>query len=298
MPDYGRELRFGYFLIPDSAAPLLDTARDVERRGLDYVAVQDHPYQRRFVDAWVLMSMIAATTSRVGVFPDVTNLPLRPPAVLAKAAASLDVLSGGRFELGLGAGGFWDAIEGYGGPRRAPAEALAALAEAIEVIRMVWSGDRNLRFEGQHYRLAGAHSGPVPSHPIGIWLGVYGPRALRLAGQVGDGWVPSFRGELAPIVEMAARLDEAAADAGRDPGLMRRVLNVGGAITDGGSEGTFRGPVEQWVAELTGLVGHGFDTFVIWADGPGQLARFAEEVVPATRSRVAAERGQRPGTPQ
>lgn len=292
MPDYGRELKFGYFLIPDPAAPLLDVAGEVERRGYDYVAVQDHPYQRRFVDAWVLMSMIAARTTRIGVFPDVTNLPLRPPAVLAKAAASLDVLSGGRVELGLGAGGFWDAIEGYGGPRRAPAEALAALAEAIEVIRKIWSGERNLRFEGRHYRLAGAHSGPVPSHPIGIWLGVYGPRALRLAGQVADGWVPSFRGEVAPIVEGAARLDEAAYEAGRDPGLIRRILNVGGAITDGTSEGMFRGPAEQWVDDLAGMVGHGFDTFVLWADDPEQLARFAEEVVPATRSRVAAERGQ------
>jgi len=70
---------------------------------------------------WTLLSMVAATTSRVGLFPDVANLPLRPPAVLAKAAASLDVLSGGRFELGLGAGGFWDAIEAFGGPRRSPA---------------------------------------------------------------------------------------------------------------------------------------------------------------------------------
>jgi alkanesulfonate monooxygenase SsuD/methylene tetrahydromethanopterin reductase-like flavin-dependent oxidoreductase (luciferase family) len=291
VPDYGRELRFGYFLIPDAGAPLLDAAREVERRGLDYVAVQDHPYQRRFVDAWVLMSMIAAVTSRVGVFPDVMNLPLRPPAALAKAAASLDVLSNGRFELGLGAGGFWDAIEAYGGPRRAPAEALAALAEAIVVIRKVWSGERNLRVEGQHYRLAGAHSGPVPAHPIGIWLGVHGPQAIRLAGRTADGWVPSFRGELAPIAQMAARLDEAAVDSGRDPGLIRRVLNVAGAITEGASEGMFRGPVEQWVDDLTRLVGHGFDTFVLWAEGPGQLARFAEEVVPATRALVAAERG-------
>jgi alkanesulfonate monooxygenase SsuD/methylene tetrahydromethanopterin reductase-like flavin-dependent oxidoreductase (luciferase family) len=290
VPDYGRELKFGYFLVPDATAPLLDTAREVERRGLDYIGVQDHPYQRRFVDAWVLLSMIASATTRVHVFPDVSNLPLRPPAVLAKAAASLDVLSGGRFELALGAGAFWDAIEAYGGPRRAPAEALAALAEAIEVIRKVWSGERNLRWEGRHYRLAGAHSGPVPAHPIGIWLGVYGPRALRLAAQKADGWVPSFRGELAPIVQMAARLDESAADAGRDPALIRRVLNVGGLITDDTSEGMFRGPVNQWVDELAQLVEHGFDTFMFSSEGPGQLARFAEEVVPATRAGVAAER--------
>jgi alkanesulfonate monooxygenase SsuD/methylene tetrahydromethanopterin reductase-like flavin-dependent oxidoreductase (luciferase family) len=292
VPDYGRELRFGYFLIPDATAPLLDTAREVERRGLDYIGIQDHPYQRRFVDAWVLMSMIAAATSRVSIFPDVANLPLRPPAVMAKAAASLDVLSGGRFELGLGAGAFWDAIEAYDGPRRAPAEALAALTEAIEVIRKVWSGERNLRSEGRHYRLAGAHSGPVPAHPIGIWLGVYGPRALRLAGRVADGWVPSFRGELAPIVQMAARLDESAADAGRDPGQIRRLLNVGGAITDSASDGMLHGPVQQWADELTQLVAHGFDTFIFSGEGSTQLARFAEEVVPATRELVASERNR------
>ena len=291
MTDYGRQVRFGYFLIPNAADPLLATAREVERLGLDYIGVQDHPYQRRFVDTWTLLAMIAAATSRVGLFPDVANLPLRPPAVLAKAAGSLDVLCGGRVELGLGAGAFWDAIEAFGGPRRDPGESYRALAEAIQVIRKVWSGERNLRFEGKHYRLAGAQSGPVPAHPIGIWLGVYGPRALRLAGRVADGWVPSFRGELQPLLDMAARLDEGAAEAGRDPGELRRVLNVGGAITDGTSEGAFRGPAAQWVDELTALVtAHGFDTFVLWAEGPGQLSRFAEEIVPAVRAQVATER--------
>jgi alkanesulfonate monooxygenase SsuD/methylene tetrahydromethanopterin reductase-like flavin-dependent oxidoreductase (luciferase family) len=291
MTDYGREVKFGYFLIPNATDPLLVTAQQVERLGLDYVAVQDHPYQRRFVETWTLLAMIASTTSRVGLFPDVASLPLRPPAVLAKAAASLDLLSGGRLELGLGAGSFWDAIEAFGGPRRGPGAAVAALAEAIEVIRRVWSGERNLRFEGQHYRLAGAQSGPVPAHPIGIWLGVYGPRALRLAGRVADGWVPSFRGDMQRLLDMVARLDAGAAEAGRDPGDLRRVLNVGGAITDGASQGVLRGPVAQWAEELTALaVGPGFDTFVLWAEGPGQLSRFAEEVVPAVREQVASER--------
>ncbi|HEX6304162.1 MAG TPA: LLM class flavin-dependent oxidoreductase [Anaerolineales bacterium] len=117
-------------------------------------------------------NMIAATTSRIGIFPDVANLPLRPPAVMAKAAASLDLLSGGCFELGLGAGGFWDAIEAYGA-----------------------------------------------------------------------------------------------------------------------SEGVLRGPVDQWVDELSDLVvTHGFDTFILWAEGEGQLSRFAGQVAPAVRARVAAER--------
>ena len=293
MPDYGRDLTFGYFLIPNAADPLLDIAREIEARGLDWIGIQDHPYQRRFVDTWTLLAAVAAVTSRVGFFPDVANLPLRPPAVMAKAAASLDVLSGGRFELALGAGGFWDAIEAYGGPRREPRDALAALEEAIQVIRLIWSGERNLRFAGSHYRLAGAHSGPVPVHPMGIWLGVYGPRALRLAGRLADGWVPSLRAEIAPLAEGSVRLDDAAAEAGRDPAEIRRVVNVNGQITGGTHHGLLRGPVDQWVDELTDMaVGYGFDTFMFWGEGEDQLPRFAEEVAPALRAQVAAERGR------
>ena len=290
MPD-GKSLKFGYFLIPNADQPLISMAQEAERLGLDYVAVQDHPYQRRFVDTWTLLSMIAASTSRIGLFPDVASLPLRPPAVLAKAAASLDILSGGRFELGMGAGAFWDAIEAYGGPRRTPGIALEALAEAIEVIRKVWSGERNLRYEGKHYRLRGAHSGPVPAHPIGIWLGVTGPRALRLAGQVADGWVPSFRGDLQKIADMTRHLDDAAANAGRDPASIRRILNVNGTITDGPSNGILNGPVDQWVDELSDLAtSYSFDTFIFWGEGEGQLQRFAQEVIPGVREQVAAER--------
>lgn len=131
----------------------------------------------------------------------------------------------------------------------------------------------------------------MPAHPIGIWLGVYGPRALRLVGQVADGWVPSFQGELQPIAEMAARVDDAAAAAGREPQAIRRVLNVAGIVTDGASADPFRGPVDQWADELTDLVvTYGFDTFVLWAEGDDQLPRFANDVVPATRAQVAAER--------
>jgi alkanesulfonate monooxygenase SsuD/methylene tetrahydromethanopterin reductase-like flavin-dependent oxidoreductase (luciferase family) len=293
VPDYGRDVTFGYFLIPNAVDPLLDTAREIEARGLDWIGVQDHPYQRRFVDTWSLLGAIAAVTSRVGFFPDVANLPLRPPAIMAKAGASLDVLSGGRFELGLGAGGFWDAIAAWGGPRREPREAFAALEEAIHVIRLVWSGERNLRFNGEHYRLAGAHSGPVPPHPIGIWLGVYGPRALRLAGRHADGWVPSLSGETKFLSEGAARIDDAAASAGRDPVDIRRVVNVNGQITDGARLGLLRGPVDQWVDELTDLaVGYGFDTFLFRGEGDDQLPRFAEEVAPAVRAQVTAERGR------
>src|SRR3989454_1048306 len=153
--DFGRPIQFGYFVLPDSMRPLrpLQLAIRAEELGIDVIGIQDHPYQRRFYDTWTLLTAIAMRTNRVSVFPDVANLPLRPPAMLAKAAASLDVLSGGRVELGLGAGAFWEAIEAMGGSRRSPADAVAALEEAIAVIRLMWSDERSVRFDGRHYRL-------------------------------------------------------------------------------------------------------------------------------------------------
>lgn len=109
--DYGHELEFGYFLVPEAGDPQgdLEIARLVDRLGYDLIGIQDHPYQPRFFDTLALMGWILARTDSVRVFADVHDLPLRPPAVLAKAAASLDVLSGGRVEPEIGSGGLLDA---------------------------------------------------------------------------------------------------------------------------------------------------------------------------------------------
>src|SRR3954468_1763048 len=111
-------VEFGIFTVPNAAEPdeLLGRVTAAEQAGLDFVGIQDHPYQRRFLDTWSLIPFLAARTSRIRFFPDVANLPLRPPAVMAKAAATIDVLSGGRFELGLGTGAFWEGIGAMGGP--------------------------------------------------------------------------------------------------------------------------------------------------------------------------------------
>ena len=275
--DYGRPVQFGYFVIPDATQPMraLEQAIRADQAGIDLIAIQDHPYQHRFHDTWTLLSVIAARTSRVTVFPDVANLPLRPPAMLAKAAATLDLLSNGRVELGLGAGGFWPAIQAMGGPARTTGESVSALEEAIEVIRLVWSGGRGLRFDGRFYQLAGLNAGPPPAHRIGIWLGAYKPRMLALTGRSADGWVPSL-GHLKPedMGEANARIDDAARAAGRDPSAMRRVLNVGGDLT-----------AEDFA---TLVLEHGFDTFIT---SPDSGDAFIEEVVPKVRELVAAGRG-------
>jgi alkanesulfonate monooxygenase SsuD/methylene tetrahydromethanopterin reductase-like flavin-dependent oxidoreductase (luciferase family) len=294
MADYGNPLQFGYFLVPDAATydQILQVAQQVETLGLDLIGIQDHPYQARFLDTWMLMAMIAARTERIRIFPDVANLPLRPPAVLAKSAATLDLLSGGRFELGIGAGAFWDAIVAMGGPRRSPSEAVASFAEAIAVIRKMWSGERAVSFQGDFYTLRGVHPGPAPAHPIGIWIGAVGPKMMDLVGRVGDGWVPSLAYvPPAKIQELQPRIDDAARQAGRDPAAIRRILNINGRITNGDSAGLLNGPVAQWVDELTTLtVEYGMDTYILAENDLNQVQRFAVEIVPQVREQVARQR--------
>jgi alkanesulfonate monooxygenase SsuD/methylene tetrahydromethanopterin reductase-like flavin-dependent oxidoreductase (luciferase family) len=284
---------FGLFLIPeaDRYPELLRQVEAAERGGLDLIGIQDHPYQRRFLDAFALIADLLARSERLRFFPDVANLPLRPPAQLAKLAASLDVMSGGRFELGLGAGAFWEAIAAMGGPLRTARESVDALEEAIEIIRRTWSGERSVSFAGEHYTVRGFHPGPPPAHPIGIWLGAYKPRMLTLTGRAADGWVPSLgSSSAAALGEMAQRVDAAASAAGRDPRAIRRVLNVGGMIEDGPVRERLHGPPEHWVETLSGFASElGFDAFVLWPDEDvlGQIERFASEVAPAVRANVA-----------
>ena len=164
MADYGHDLQFGLFLDPSTGNPALtlEIARILDELGYDLIGVQDHHYQQKHFDAMALMAFILGQTERVRVFPDVANLPLRSPLMLAKEAATLDQLSTGRFELGLGAGAFWDAIRAMGGPVRAPRDAVAALREAVTVIRGYWSG-RTLRHDGELYQAIGARPGPPPA---------------------------------------------------------------------------------------------------------------------------------------
>jgi hypothetical protein len=177
-----------------------------------------------------------------------------------------------------------------GGPVRSAAESVDALEEAIALIRLAWSGERSIDFEGRFYRVRGWHPGPQPAHAIGIWVGAYGPRMLALTGRAADGWVLSL--PYAPperIPSLRARVDEAAAAAGRDPDEIRRIYNVVGEITDGATEGVLHGPVEHWVEQLVSFVEElRFDTLVFWPqrDPLRQVERFAAEVMPPVREAV------------
>ncbi len=283
MADYGHELLLGTFITPQSGDPqqVLALAEATEQAGLDLVTFQDHPYQPAFLDTWTLLSYVAARTERVRLSGNVLNLPLRQPAALARAAASLDLLSGGRFELGLGAGTFWEAIVAMGGPDRSRGGAVAALAEAIDIIRAIWdtsAEQHGVYHDGEHYRVHGAKRGPAPAHDIQVWLGALKPRMLRLIGEKADGWLPSYSYLQEGGLQRGNRtIDEAAARAGREPREIRRLLNIP--------------PDVATVESMLPLVlEDGVSAFILWTDDAGQIERFGTETAPALREAVAHER--------
>ena len=214
--------------------------------------------------------------------------------MVAKAAASMDVMSGGRFELGLGAGNFWDAVEGMGRPRRTNPEAFAALEEAIPIIRAaldVGPERRVVRGPGPFHPIPGYPAGPPPAHRVGIWLGVYRRRGLRLVGRQADGWIPSLGYISSDGVRRASEtIDAEALAAGRDPDDITRLLNIGGVIDDvEPSEVPLAGPADHWVNTLARWATEiGTDSFIVYPDdgSPDQVRRFATEVAPAVRERL------------
>jgi alkanesulfonate monooxygenase SsuD/methylene tetrahydromethanopterin reductase-like flavin-dependent oxidoreductase (luciferase family) len=291
MPDYGQELEFGLFPTPEAArlGDLLTLVQLAEVEGLDLVSIQDHPYQAKYLDTWTLLSVLGARTSTIRLAPNVTSLPLRPPVVLAKAAATLDLVTGGRVELGLGAGAFWAAIVAAGGPRRTPKEAVDALAEAVQILKAFWAGG-TVRFEGEHYRAVGLHAGPPPAHDIPVWIGAYKPRMLRLTGRLADGWVPSMGyADPSALATLSRQVDEAAAAAGRAPVEIKRIYNITGRF--GSGSGFLQGRPQDWAEQLAGLaLDVGTSSFILGTDDPDDVRRFAAEVGPAVREQVASAR--------
>ena len=275
MIDYGHDLEFGVFIEPaaQSADQVVALSVLAEEAGYDLVTFNDHPYSPRALDTLTLMSFVAARTGRVRLAANVLSLPLRPPAVLARAVASLDILSHGRAELGIGAGIAWDAIEAMGGRRLDPGDSVEALEEGIHVIRELWdAGERGgARFEGKHYRLAGA-----------------GARHQHLGRRVQAPHAEAGRLKPGDLAAGNAVIDAAAARAGREPHAIRRLLNLGAVDA----------PARETAAELARLaLEDGIGTFIVTANDPRAIADFASEVAPRVREAVEEARLRGPGAP-
>ena len=295
---------FGISITPSAknAQHAFTLAKVADTSGLDFITIQDHPYNPTFLDTWTLFAGLGASTQHARLLPNVLNLPLRPPAMLAKQAATLDILTNGRVEIGLGAGAFREGVVSYGGPQRTPGEAVSALEEAIQIMKALWQpgvAGQAVSFDGKYYQLHNAQPGPVPQHPIGIWLGALGPRMLELTGRLADGWIVSAS-YVPPetVLAMQAKIDEAALAAGRATSAIRRAYNLAGAVQQVGAvaitarrKDIIIGPVSQWVD----VISHYYrdlhmDTFIFWPIGgeEAQVRHFAEEVVPAVRAAITS----------
>ena len=301
MTDYGHELLFGSFITPTTqpARHAVDMTIASEHAGLDLASFQDHPYQASFLDTSTLLTYAASQTDRIHLAANVASLPLRPPLELARAAATLDVVSRGRFALGIGAGAFWDGIARMGGRRLTPGEGVDALREGIELIRDAWSDDQSmLTRPGTYYPVAGEQRGPRPFHSIPVWVGAYKPRMLALTGTHGDGWLPTIEyvdGGVDGLDASNARIDQSAIRAGRDPRDVRRLLNVMRVGMSPTGRGLLQGTSRDWTEQLTALaLDHGMSAFLIGGDDPVLIERFGQEVAPAVRDAVARERGRVP----
>jgi alkanesulfonate monooxygenase SsuD/methylene tetrahydromethanopterin reductase-like flavin-dependent oxidoreductase (luciferase family) len=299
MTDYGHPITFGLSLYPsvDLLPETRQLAQAADEAGLDYLAIQDHAYNPEFLDVWTLITYLAAETDRISFVPDVADLQLRPPTILAKAAASLGVLAGGRIVLGVGGGASVDGIAAMGGPRRSPPEMIAFTDEALQIMRRALAGGV-VEFRGDQHAVAGYEAGPVPPAPIPLWLGSQGPRMLAVTGRSSDGWVSPLSTYMRPeaVPSRQRLIDDAARSAGRDPATVRRIYNVVGAIGAARRGPGLTGDVETWVETLSDwAVDLGFDTFIFWPmTAPlAQLETFTSEVVPAVRQRVVERRTQR-----
>jgi alkanesulfonate monooxygenase SsuD/methylene tetrahydromethanopterin reductase-like flavin-dependent oxidoreductase (luciferase family) len=298
-PRLARPPLFGLSIDPAAADPEdpFNRAQAADRSGLDLVTIMDHPYNAKLLDTWTLLTALAMRTERVHLGTNVICTPLRPPAMLAKMAATLDVLSGGRLELGVGAGAYWAGIEAYGGEKRSPGEAVDAFEDVLHIVRGMWdnAGGR-FSYEGKFYRVKGARPGPAPAHPIRLWTGAYGPRMLGLTGRLADGvLVTTTYMRAGGFAEHNKRLDEGVKAAGRAPTDIRRGINLMGVIDLGRPEtrleepepGQIVGPPERWVERIVRYAKEDRqDTFIFWPLAGAtllQVEAFATEVVPAVK---------------
>ena len=279
------------------AGQILARADQADAAGLDLVTLADHPYLGDRLDAYATLGMLLGRTRSITAAVTVTN-PSRPVPLLARMITSLSSLSGGRVILGVGAGSNWEMITRLGVAPLSPGAAVRAMQETIILVRALSGGGAPVTFQGQFHQVTGLDPAPAPAPPI--WTGSVGPQSLAVTGRHADGWVPSRGADwLNPQVATSRRIiEQAAADAGRDPAQIRTIYNFGGTIAattiNIPRDDTGRwvaGSVRQWVEELTeAVLHHHADGFVYRESGttPSEVAlgRWAHEIVPAVRQAI------------
>jgi alkanesulfonate monooxygenase SsuD/methylene tetrahydromethanopterin reductase-like flavin-dependent oxidoreductase (luciferase family) len=224
---------FAFGIVVDQNMPwpdLLERFQYAERLGLDSAWVCDHfvqpsrpDYAGGYLEGWTLLAALAARTERIRLGVLVSSNTFRHPALLAKEAVTVDHVSGGRLEVGLGAGWYAPEHEMYGLELGEPGQLVERYREAVEVVDRLLRGDV-VSYDGLHYRLREAvfRPGPIQRPRPPLTLGAHRPRMLAIVARHADRW-NSF-GSVEEMRERNAGLDEACAAIGRAPGAIRRSL--------------------------------------------------------------------------
>ncbi len=211
---------------------MLGVTRRIEAAGFDSAWVYDHfhtmplPTQESTFECWTLMAALAVTTERLRLGQMCTCFSYREPSYLAKVAASVDVISGGRLDLGIGAGWYEHEYLAYGYPFPKGSVRVAQLAEAVQVIKAMWTQDE-AHFEGKHYRVSGAINKPRPlqdPHPP-LWIAGGGEqKTLRVVAQHAD--FANFAGDAELFARKSKILDQHCEAVGRDPASIGRTCHL------------------------------------------------------------------------
>jgi F420-dependent oxidoreductase-like protein len=254
---------------------LLARVKFAEEAGFDGAWVFDH-FKPLYGDpggpcmeGWTLLAALAAHTSRIRLGSLVTGVTYRHPSILAAEAATVDHVSGGRLEFGIGAAWFEGEHKALGIPFPRAAERARRLEEAIRVSRLLWTED-GASFDGRYYRLSDATYRPRPvqkPHPP-IWVGAGGRQlTLPIAGRQADVW-HTFGG-VAELKRKSEIVDRAAEEAGRDPSSILRATAL--SISE---------PWNEVRATAEAVAEAGFDYLTVsWpAEGRGRVEEFQTEV--------------------